>query len=419
MGKDKESDQTLETESFTFHQVQSLIPSEQEILTVEPSMRVADALKLMQKHRYSQLPVVVGRAVLGVFSYRSFSEKALTRQKSLKGEWLGGLPVEDFLEEYEFVHGSQDWNRIEDYLTRDDAFFVGHPNGLDGLVTTRDVLDYFYRIANPFIILAEIELSLRKVIERAIPDEKWSAALDGSLATAYENKPVPHDLSDMTFDNYVQIISNGDNWHYFEVFFDPGDVSRKQTTRKLQQLGDWRNVIFHHKRSLESWELDTLVEYRAWLQRRVRAFEAKRIEITSPAPSQEPKREKMNREKLLGASGTFAAKFFAWLLAEAQDRAQDYAIDWHPVSFSVRLRRGGRRPGFAYGYAPDKYEIYFQYLHLEASALAELRRGLLAFGVFTESGEHTLKARISSLDNHMRARNASRFLLDKLAERSS
>lgn len=421
MGKAQESEQTAEADSLkaTFHQVQSLISTDQELLRIEPNMRVADALKLMQKHGYSQLPVVVGKAVLGVFSYRSFSAKALTRQKSIKGEWLGEMPVEDFLEDYEFVHGSQDWNHIVDYLNRDDAFFVGHLNGLDGLVTTMDVLDYFREIANPFIILAEIELSLREVIQKSIPEENWHASLEGSLTTAFEGKAVPKDLGDMTFDNYVQIISNSDNWRYFEAFFDPGDVSRKQTTRKLQQLRDWRNVIFHFRRPLDSWELDTLVEYRAWVQRRMRAFEAKRIDKTLPEPLKEPKRGKMNREKLLAASEPDAAQFFDWLLHQAQNHAQYYAVDWHPVSFSVRLRRGGQRLGFAYGYAPDKYEIYFQYLPVEGSALAELRRALLGFGVFTESGDHTLKARILSPDSFTRACEASQFLLLRLTEWSS
>lgn len=291
----------------TFHQVRSLVPDDQELVSVKPNTRVAEALKLMKKHHYSQLPVVVGKAVLGVFSYRSFSEKALTRQKTNKAEWLGDLPVEDFLEEYEFVHGSHDWNRILGYLNQDDAFFVGHRDGQEGLVTAIDVLDFYRQIATPFIVLAEIELSLRKVIQTSIPPEHRTKALEGSLTTAYEGRDVPMDLNEMTFDNYVQIISNNGNWRYFEAMFDPGDVSRKLTVRKLQQLREWRNIVFHFKRELEPWEMDILSEHREWLQRRVRAYEAQLAEslmvvtkgtrrsATIPHPMTDSKREYLPR----------------------------------------------------------------------------------------------------------------------------
>ena len=54
-----------------FHRVNSVIPDEQELVTVEPEMAVADALDLLQKYGFSQMPVVVGRAVgLVVFSGR-------------------------------------------------------------------------------------------------------------------------------------------------------------------------------------------------------------------------------------------------------------------------------------------------------------------------------------------------------------
>lgn len=300
-----------------------------------------------------------------------------------------------------------------DYLSRDDAFFVGNPDGLDGLVTTMDVLDYFREIASPFIILAEIELSLRKVIQISITEMNWRAALESSLSTAYEGKAVPMDLGDMTFDNYVQIISNNGNWKFFEAFFDSGDVSRKQTTRKLQQLRDWRNIVFHFKRRLEPWELDTLGEHRAWLQRRMRAFEAKRIQEISPDQSDKPKRGKMTRERLLSESDPAAADFYMWLLGEAKKLARDYAIAWHPVSFSIRMRRDGRLPGFIYGYAPDKLEIYFNYLDLPPDILSRVRRSLLSSGVFEEAGKHSLKAQATQI-NDKQLREACQFLLLEL-----
>ena len=144
----------------SFHQVESLIPATQELVTIAPEMPVSEVLALMQVNHFSQLPVMAGNAVLGIFSYRSFSKK-LMKQTQGGNSHLGKLPVEDFLDDYEYVHPDEDWTRILRYLDQDDAFLVGYRTGLDGIVTTMDMLNYFREIANPFIMVAEIELSLR------------------------------------------------------------------------------------------------------------------------------------------------------------------------------------------------------------------------------------------------------------------
>src|SRR5688500_12961676 len=88
----------------SFHRAKSLISADQDLIKIPPEMPVSEALKMMQLHRYSQLPVVAGDAVLGVFSYRSFTTKAATGRGNIGGTPLGALPVEDFLEEFEHAH---------------------------------------------------------------------------------------------------------------------------------------------------------------------------------------------------------------------------------------------------------------------------------------------------------------------------
>jgi len=62
-----------------FHRVNRLLPAEQQIVTVGPQTTAREALRLMKKHGYSQVPVVEGTDVLGVFSYRSFSLNTIAR----------------------------------------------------------------------------------------------------------------------------------------------------------------------------------------------------------------------------------------------------------------------------------------------------------------------------------------------------
>jgi predicted transcriptional regulator len=390
----------------TFHRVSSLIPEDKELLTIEPDMKVADAIKLMQLHHYSQLPVQVENAVLDVFSYRSFSEKILSRHKgelekranstpNKKVEpekWIGDLKVEDFLEEYEFVPATQDWNRILDLLNRDDAFFVGHRDGLEGLVTTMDVLNFFRHIANSFIMLAEIELSLRHVIVACIDADSWQSALESSLTSKYKDRAVPMSLDEMTFNDYVQIIVNSDNWQFFKHLFGEDSDARGETNQKLQQLRIWRNDVFHFKRSLDNDELKTLGEYRKWLDRRVRAFSARRAKKETKAKTKKPGSGKTTKQALLDACEPVAAEFFDWLMSYAISKG--CAIEFGEKGFSVRKKNGRKRISFAYGYPKDTFLLYMEKIPSELGV--RWREQFVATGILEEKGSYTLESNVNS-----------------------
>ncbi len=56
-----------------FHLVMEALPEEQELLKISPETKVKAALEIMKERRFSQLPVVSGKTVLGIFSFRSLS----------------------------------------------------------------------------------------------------------------------------------------------------------------------------------------------------------------------------------------------------------------------------------------------------------------------------------------------------------
>ena len=78
------------TESLvdSFHRVRSLIPDDQKLAAIPPETLVSEALKLMKKNHYSQLPVVAGDAVLGIFSFRSFSDQYFGQFSDTSGRTL-------------------------------------------------------------------------------------------------------------------------------------------------------------------------------------------------------------------------------------------------------------------------------------------------------------------------------------------
>ena len=108
--------------------------------------------------------------MLGVFSYRSFALEAVRLGKEQIE--LGNLPVSEFIERVEHVHLSADLVSVFPALDRDGVILVGQPDLLQGIVTPVDMFHYLYKVAGPFMFLAEIELALRQLIRACVDDNQ-------------------------------------------------------------------------------------------------------------------------------------------------------------------------------------------------------------------------------------------------------
>jgi predicted transcriptional regulator len=261
----------LDLASKLFHRINRIIPEDQAVLTIPPNFLVRDAVALMQKHGYSQLPVCKGKEVLGVFSLRSFAQEAakvaledLTKQKCTQGD----LPVDDFMEQFEFARVTEEMSRVIDAIERDDAVLIGTPERLVGVLTAIDILRYLDRVASPFVLVSEIELALRALIRIALDSEQLAAAANRCLSSAYADAAkVPTTLEEMTFDNYQSLVAYTENWIRLEPVFGG---TRIRVSGKLKEVGSIRNDLFHFKREITMRDHETLVGHRNWLLNKVK-----------------------------------------------------------------------------------------------------------------------------------------------------
>lgn len=260
------------TVTDVFHRVNSLLPEYQEVVCTTPEATVSEALDLMVRHNYSQLPVKADTHVLGVISYRSIARKVLelgTARIDIKD-----LPVAEFMERLEFVHIFQELNNTLSSLDRDGAILVGQPDRLQGIVTPMDILRHLFKFASPFVLLAEIELSLRRLIEASVDESGFRECIRLSIGHLYEHEALPASVKQMTFNHYAQVIGDGRNWPRFQqAFGGPGDWYRKNVRTKLEELRELRNDVFHFRRELDENDIDRLVAHRDWLLMRATAFE--------------------------------------------------------------------------------------------------------------------------------------------------
>jgi hypothetical protein len=86
---------------------------------------------------------------------------------------------------------------------------IGDPNHLQGIVTPIDVATFVDRIARAFVLFQGIELGLSALIDRAAEPSQVATRAEASLKHFYEGQEdrTSTRLADMTFSEYVQIVS--------------------------------------------------------------------------------------------------------------------------------------------------------------------------------------------------------------------
>lgn len=254
-----------------FHLVMEALPGEQELSRISPETKVKTALEIMKEHRFSQLPVVSGKSVLGVFSFRSLSVGLLTLPKKNFSDVLN-LNVEDFIEDFRFVSITDKLTDLLDEFELMDGVLVGSEGKLQGILTSTDALSYFYRVASPYVMLCEIELAIRELIRKSVTQEELSICIEKSLKQHYEitNGVVPRSLEEMTLFDYLMILRREDTWQKFSRAFGG---NRHLAYTRLEPLPNLRNDIFHFRRSLDQEDFTKLSDARDWLLKRVITFE--------------------------------------------------------------------------------------------------------------------------------------------------
>ena len=256
-----------------FHSLGRILPEEQELITVDPSTPVKDAISIMKEHNFTQIPIVTGNQVLGVFSYRSFAE-GITGLYTKERD-ICELPVEGFCEDLKFAMISDELGTLMDELELKDAVLLGSEGTLQGVVTTIDALRYLYKVAGAYVMLGEIELAIRELIRASMGDQEIKEAIDKCLRNHYEERssPLPTSLEEMTLSDCIVILSFRGFWEKFKGSFG-GIYSVVQA--KFKPLPALSNGTFHFRKPLTVEDYNTLKDVRNWLLKRIQKLEAGR-----------------------------------------------------------------------------------------------------------------------------------------------
>lgn len=246
-----------------FFRVASIIPAEQEIVHVPPGTKVRSALEIMSSNQFSQLPVVAGGTVIGVFTYRSLARHlgSIRRQDDPLD-----MTVDELLEDLTFVRPGAGLGEIMPLLDRDDAILVGDEQRLLAIATASDVTAFLWEATRPFIIIRDIELAIRDLMHCACPStDELAVRIAAALPDPSEEASLTA-LEKLTLGQLILVLLHGDN--FGQCFKSSFGNNRHLVRAYLESACDVRNKVFHFLEEVTVEEIDGLLATWRWLERK-------------------------------------------------------------------------------------------------------------------------------------------------------
>ena len=224
-----------------------------ELASVGFQDNLISAIEIMFENDYSQLGVERDGELIGVVSYRSISRVLSILRKLGADKNLPGRRVQIAIEDVEpVVEPTADLVVLFDLLAEDPYVLVDNSERESlQILTNYDLLHYLRDSIEPFLMIEDIEIAIRMLLQEAFPDD-----LDTELQSFYQDKDIrtPEGLTDCSFGHYPQFMCQ--NWPRFESYFEEnGDFVR----RLINEVGDIRNQIFHFRTERHNPDVDEVL----------------------------------------------------------------------------------------------------------------------------------------------------------------
>jgi len=189
---------------------------------------VGQAATIMLANDFSQLPVMNGSTLKGMISWRSIGRRLALGQPC--GTALACMvPVHVVSKETSLFEAISQVDRHDAVVVRDST------NRICGIVTANDFSQQFRQLAEPFLLLGEIENQIRAWIGPIFKKEDLQAAKDPND----EDRQV-EEVSDLTLGELLRLLQNQDSWSKLGT-----ELDRRVFVRHLDDIRRIRNDVMH------------------------------------------------------------------------------------------------------------------------------------------------------------------------------
>ena len=220
-------------------------------LWVAPDRPLTDAVTLMLANDYSQLPVMTNeRTVKGIISWKSIGARwALER---------GGDAVRDFMDDaFEIGADRSLFSALPTIVDQGYVLVRDSANRVAGIVTTSDLSAQFQQLAEPFLLLGEIENHVRRLIDGRFTKEELGEAKD----PADVSREIAN-VVNLTFGEYIRLLQDPGKWAKLGI-----TLERTIFLKELDAVRKVRNEVMHFDPDpLPAENLATLRRFARFLQ---------------------------------------------------------------------------------------------------------------------------------------------------------
>ena len=211
------------------HRISRLKAANTTPVFVAPDDTIEKAVTLMLSHDFSQLPIMTtAHNVKGLVNWKSIGRRlALGRSCS---------HVRECSESHcELMSTASIFDAVQEVATHDCVLIRDETRKIVGIVTAYDISEQFGMLAEPFLLLGDIEGSLRVIIETAFTLEDLIATKDINDVEREINS-----AADLTFGEYRRLLENPAHWAKVGLSLD-----RKVFVEELEGVREIRNDIMH------------------------------------------------------------------------------------------------------------------------------------------------------------------------------
>ncbi len=206
----------------------------------------------MLTNDFSQLPVMIGeREVKGVVTWKTIGSRlALKRACPTVRDCMEPahvLPIDDSL-----------FNAIKTIAENDYVLVQANDRKICGIITASDFNEQFRKLAEPFLLVGEIENGLRLMLHG-----KFTATeLEAAKAPGDDQRSIDS-VNDLTFGEYQRLLESEERWTKLQL-----EIDRAEFVSRLNRVREIRNDVMHFEpEGLETTDLLVLREFAHFLKR--------------------------------------------------------------------------------------------------------------------------------------------------------
>ncbi|OGB47828.1 MAG: hypothetical protein A3F76_05810 [Burkholderiales bacterium RIFCSPLOWO2_12_FULL_65_40] len=195
---------------------------------VAPNAPLQEIVTQMMVNSFSQLPVMTGpRDLKGAVSWKTIGSRLALRKAC--------VTAQDCMEEAKVVKLDEPlFSAISVIAANDYVLVQAQDKTICGIVTASDLNDQFLALAEPFLLVGEIENSIRRLLHGKFTLQD----LEGAKVPGDDRKiETPADL---TFGEYIRLMQPEGNWKKLNVAIDKAIF-----ISNLTKVKDIRNDVMH------------------------------------------------------------------------------------------------------------------------------------------------------------------------------